>query len=61
MKNPAVFCRVFFVVFFYQAFALVLFVFWGGRLALSEVYRVIALLAPALTLVPSGVDSLAAI
>lgn len=37
------------------------FVFGGGRLALSEVYRVIALLAPALTPVPSGVESLAAI
>lgn len=32
-----------------MCFSLLLFVFRGGRLARSEVYRVIALLAPALT------------
>lgn len=43
MKNPiAVCCRLY-------VFSPLLFVFRGSRFALSEVYRVIALLAPALT------------
>lgn len=43
MKNPTAVCCRFYV------FSLLLFVFRGSRLAPSEVYRVIALLAPALT------------